>query len=95
MTTKIEIFQNGVDCGYLNDQRWWFNSSFKDGFSYFDLNGFYSDGYFKQDHVGEDVINAYVTGIIETYDKFIGSPGTLHDILEIGSGGGLKQFQKI
>jgi SAM-dependent methyltransferase len=86
-TTKVEIFKDGTDQGYLGtNQLWWFDPSFEHSFSIFDLDGFYADSYFKDDHVGPEVVKNYPSAVIEWGRIILGRD--VKSILEVGCGGG-------
>ena len=47
---EINVFDMD-SIGYLGDnQRWWFDTEHPDSFEYFDLNAFYPDKYFEENH---------------------------------------------
>jgi len=91
---KIEIFKNGEDTGYLgNNQKWWFDESFKDSYEIFDLDGFYSEIYFSHDHVNEDHVDNYFLHISNYVKNITGNE--LSSVMEAGCAGGwfTKKFQ--
>ena len=84
---KVDIFKNGVDCGYLgNNQKWWFDENFENSFELFDLDGFYSEDYFKNDHVRAETVNNYVFYVKHFYKKLLNKD--LESVFEAGAGGG-------
>ncbi|MBT5873253.1 MAG: methyltransferase domain-containing protein [Candidatus Latescibacteria bacterium] len=86
-TTKVEIFKEDTDHGFLGaNQNWWFDPSFEHAFSIFDLDGFYPDQYFEADHVNSEVVNNYVTAVLNLGQMILEREVT--SILEVGSGGG-------
>jgi hypothetical protein len=86
-TRRVEIFASGTDQGWLGaKQQWWFDSSFRDAFSIFDLDGFYDDPYFEKDHVPAEVVVRYVDYVLGYGERFLGRP--VRSVLELGSGGG-------
>jgi hypothetical protein len=86
-TTKVEVYKSGKDEGYLGtNQHWWFDPTFENAFSIFDIDSFYPDEYFKNDHVGSYVIRNYITAVLEYGQLFLGRD--VKTIIEFGSGGG-------
>ncbi|MGA3068272.1 MAG: class I SAM-dependent methyltransferase [Tepidisphaeraceae bacterium] len=87
-TTPIKVFDSsGAHVGYLrNRQYWWFELQFPHSFELFDLDPFYEDIYFENDHVFPDVIKQYVDSVLDYGRRLTGRPVT--SVLEVGSGGG-------
>jgi cyclopropane fatty-acyl-phospholipid synthase-like methyltransferase len=85
---KVEIFnKDGVDTGWIgNNQRWWFDINHTDSFELFDLDSFYSDVYFKNDHISNQAVYNYVYYITEYYKQLTGKP--ISSVLEAGCAGG-------
>lgn len=84
---KVEIFKEGKDIGDIGlNQTWWFDLNFIDSFEIFDIDSFYSDTYFKRDHVSNDIVNNYVKYVKEYFKKITNNE--LTNVLEIGCGGG-------
>jgi hypothetical protein len=82
-TSKVTIYEGTEDRGWLGgNQRWWFDPGFEHSFTYFDLDGFYDDTYYKHDHVPPHVVDAYVTQVLEHGQKILGRP--VRSILELG-----------
>jgi len=87
MTSKVDIYKDGKDTGYLgNNQSWWFDSNFEHSFEIFDLDSFYADQYFSSDHVGEETVKNYVEAVLECGRRYLGRP--VKSIAEFGCGGG-------
>ena len=86
-TTAVRVYQEGTDVGYLrNEQRWWFNHSFEHSFTIFDLDSFYQEDYFREDHVDSQVVTNYVEAVL-TYGRML-LGRNVRSVLEIGAGGG-------
>jgi hypothetical protein len=86
-TTKINIFEGNKDAGWLGEkENWWFDLSFPHSYSIFDLDSFYEENYFKRDHVGSQVVQKYVTHVLEYGRRILGRD--VHSVLELGCGGG-------
>ena len=86
-TDKIQTYNNGVDVGYLGDnQTWWFDPSFEHSFTIFDLDTFYPDAYFENDHVGVETVQNYVNYVLEYGRLLLGRD--VQSVLEIGCAGG-------
>lgn len=86
MKSKI-IFQNGIDTGYINNnQKWWFDENHPDCFELFDLDSFYSEEYFSNDHVPKNIVDNYFNHITEYYTKITGKQ--LKTVFEAGCAGG-------
>jgi SAM-dependent methyltransferase len=86
-TTRVDVFGDGADRGYLGgNQQWWFDPSFPDAFSVFDLDAFYEDTYFGADHVPPETVTRYVDHVLDYGRRFLGRP--VESVLELGSGGG-------
>jgi hypothetical protein len=84
---KIEIFKNGEDNGYLgSNDNWWFDKNHADSFELFDLDGFYSEDYFKEDHIKGDMVCNYVNTIKNYYCDI--TKKELKSVLEAGCAGG-------
>jgi hypothetical protein len=84
----IKIFdENEQDTGYLgNNQKWWFDSSHPDSFELFDLDSFYSEVYFRNDHVNSNVVSNYVKFIKQYYKHLTNKD--LISVFEAGCAGG-------
>jgi cyclopropane fatty-acyl-phospholipid synthase-like methyltransferase len=85
-TCNVKVFDAEVDKGWLKSQNWWFDQSFPHSFSIFDLDGFYEETYFKQDHVSPQIVRRYVTHVLEYGRKVLGRE--VRSVLELGCGGG-------
>jgi hypothetical protein len=85
---KVQAFdEQGTDVGYLdNNQKWWFDSEYPNSFELFDLDSFYSEHYFKEDHVTPHVVANYVELVQSTYRRITHSD--LSSVLEAGCAGG-------
>jgi len=79
-----EIFVDGKDNGYVNDQNWWYKGD--NAFRIADLDNDYPEIYFKDDHVSEKVVQAYCNYVQEYFYKIAGRK--LDSIIEFGSAGG-------
>jgi len=92
----VEIFdEKGQDNGWIgNNQFWWFDINYKDSFELFDLDSFYSETYFSNDHVGDNAIKNYVSYVKEYYKHLTGKE--LSSVFEAGCAGGwfTKEFIK-
>src|ERR1700722_4845508 len=80
--------KSGSDVGYLprDKPNWWFDISFPHSFEFFNLDSFYEDVYFKDDHVNEQVTRLYVDSVLHYGKLFHNSPVT--SVFEAGCGGG-------
>ncbi len=86
-TSKVTVFQDNQDTGWLgSNQSWWFDPEFEHSFSIFDLDAFYEDNYFKNDHVNPQVVKRYVSHVLDYGQKMLGRE--VRSILELGCGGG-------
>lgn len=87
-TASVKVYNDqGSDTGYLqNRQNWWFDPRFPHAFELFDLDSFYEDNYFKEDHVDSRVVKRYVDSVLHYGQQMIQAPVT--SVLEAGSGGG-------
>lgn len=81
-----EIFVDGKDTGYRKDSRWWWDESSPDGFRIANPNEDYPKEYFKEDHVGAEVVKNYCNAVIRGYELLAGE--MLDTVIEFGSGGG-------
>lgn len=81
--------ESGKDLGYIESHRcskWWFDPNYKDSFEIFELDGFYENNYFKNDHVGGGGIKKYVEYVKSYYTQLTQQP--LKSVLEAGCAGG-------
>jgi SAM-dependent methyltransferase len=86
-TSKVTVFEGNKDSGWLGaNQNWWFDQSFPHSYSVFDLNSFYEENYFKQDHVPPQVVKRYVNHVLDYARRFLGRE--VRSVLELGCGGG-------
>lgn len=87
-TASVKVYNDqGSDTGYLqNRQNWWFDPRFPHAFELFDLDSFYEDNYFREDHVDSRVVKRYVDSVLHYGQQMIQAPVT--SVLETGSGGG-------
>jgi SAM-dependent methyltransferase len=87
-TVSVKVYsEHGSDIGYLqNRQNWWFDPRFPHSFELFDLDSFYEDNYFRDDHVGPQVVARYVDAVLHYAEQIIQRPVT--SVLEAGCGGG-------
>ena len=85
---KVRIFDElGTYRGYLqNQQNWWFEPGFPHAFELFDLDSFYEENYFKNDHVWADTVKRYADAVLTYGQQLIRAP--VLSILEAGCGGG-------
>lgn len=85
---KVQIFnENGEDTGYLgNNQAWWFDPNYVNSFDLFDLDSFYDEHYFKEDHVSQHIVRNYVELVRAVYRDVTQSE--LGSVLEAGCAGG-------
>lgn len=83
----IDIYSRD-DMGYIGDnQRWWFDENHPDCFSIFNLDSFYPDKYFADDHSMSDKdIHNYCYEISRIYKLLTNK--NLQSIFEAGCGGG-------
>lgn len=80
------IYENGVDKGYRDDPNWWSNPSHPDAFRIAKLDEDYPAEYFKEDHVSQEVVEAYCNCVKNYYENLTGN--NLNSIVEFGAGGG-------
>lgn len=86
-TSKVSVFEDNKDTGWLGaNQNWWFDLSFPHSYSIFDLDSFYEENYFKQDHVIPQVVQRYVTHVLDYGGRILGRD--VRSVLELGCGGG-------
>jgi len=84
---KVEIFRDGEDSGYLGRNRnWWYDPDFEHAFEIFDLDGFYTDEYYAQDHVEESAVANYADHVLHYARLMLGRDAA--SVLEIGCAGG-------
>lgn len=91
------MFNNGVDQGYRDNPRWWFEGP--DAFRIADLDKDYPAEYFEVAGVPKDVIENYVHHVTTYYRRLTGrgtKPAPYRGIIEFGAGGGwfTKEFKK-
>jgi len=87
-TTEVRVLdERGTDRGYLQArQNWWFDPSFPHAFEIFNLDAFYEESYYEQDHVAQETVCAYVDAILEYGQRLLGRP--VRSVLECGCAGG-------
>lgn len=87
-TSRVAVYDDsGADIGYLQyRQNWWFDPEFPHSFELFDLDSFYEDQYFREDHVGPQVVERYVSAVMDYGKRLTRAPVT--SVLEVGCGGG-------
>jgi SAM-dependent methyltransferase len=86
-TSKISVFENGGDKGWLGQgTNWWFNPNFPHAYQIFNLDSFYQNDYFKNDHVDHAIVTKYADYILEYGRELSGR--NVKTILEVGCGGG-------
>jgi len=94
---KVNPYQNGQDCGYLNDNsHWWFNSANKLAYSIFDTNAVYPDEYYANNHnIDKGAIANYAILAFDLYKQIKGGEPT--SILDAGCAGGwfVKEFERL
>ncbi|MEO2006817.1 MAG: class I SAM-dependent methyltransferase, partial [Candidatus Poribacteria bacterium] len=78
--------------GYLphSTHNWWFDADEADAFEMFDLDGFYSNRYYRADHVHRLVVEVIVTALLAVVRDTLGRD--VHSVLDLGCGAG--QFTK-
>jgi len=85
--TKCTCFTTDIEQGYLgNNQKWWFNQNIPGAYNIFNLDNFYPQAYFKEDHVNANEIRNYVNAIKKYYKIITGK--NLTKVLEAGSAAG-------
>lgn len=95
-TKKVSLLQdNGEYNGWVEktSSTWWLDEEVKHSFTFYNLDTFYNEDYFKNDHVNDDIVNNYVNYISHFYKKITNK--NLNTVLEIGTAGGwfTKKFQ--
>lgn len=90
----LKLYQSGQYVGYLfnQDNLWWLRPNVEHSFKLFNLDEFYNQDYFKNDHVPDFVAHNYYLYVTNIYRQITGNK--LSNLLEIGSAGGwfTKQF---
>lgn len=81
-----DVFIDGKDVGYREDQNWWSNPNNPEAFRIADLNEDYPTEYFEKDHVSEKTVENYCNAVIRQYELF--TRHRVMSILEFGCGGG-------
>jgi hypothetical protein len=71
---------------YFSSTYWWFDLNNKDSFSFFNLDSFYDDQYFKNDHLGEDIIEGMIYLMNQIHLRLTNKE--LESVIELGCGGG-------
>jgi predicted TPR repeat methyltransferase len=89
-----EIFKDGIDTGYRENQNWWQDSNSPERFRIAKLHEDYPEVYFKEDHVSHSVVQQYCNHVAIQYE--IIAKKRLNTIIEFGCGGGWfsKEFDK-
>ena len=86
---KTIVRDTTLDSVYVKNAespRWWLDERLENSFEYFDLNGFYNEDYFNQDHVEDVIANNYVLYVLHYFKEISGKD--LKSVLEMGSAGG-------
>lgn len=87
MKKVLTFDENGKDIGYLgSNQKWWFDSDHPDSFELFDLDSFYDEHYFKEDHVSSYIVTNYVQLVRLVYENM--TRRKLASVFEAGCAGG-------
>jgi len=87
MPSEVEVFEGGEDRGYLGERgNWWFDPDFEHSYEIFDLDSFYQDDYFSDDHADASTREAYAQLSISSAEQVLSRP--VSEVLELGSGGG-------
>ena len=87
-TKRVDVFdEQGRDHGYIGDiEHWWFDPAFPHAFTIFDLDGFYGDPYFKQDHIQPGTATTYADHVLTYGEQLLGEP--VGSLLELGAATG-------
>lgn len=86
-TSKAQIYSKGKVKGYLGyGTNWWFNPNIKNSFTLFDLDSFYPEKYFKDDHVNNSIVKKYADYVLNYGKDILGR--NIKTILELGCGAG-------
>lgn len=80
----IDVFKNGVDVGYRDNQNWWNDGP--ESFRIAKLDEDYPAEYFATDHVSGKTVSNYCNNVIRGFEMMAGR--RLKSIIEFGSGGG-------
>lgn len=90
MNTKV-VSNNDI---YYPDKLWWFKQENEDSFSIFNLESLYDERYFRDEHMGPNIVNRMITMSESLYHQLTGRK--LNSVLEVGCGGGwiTKIFQE-
>lgn len=96
-TKKVTLLQeNGEYNGWVEKTTsvWWLDEEVKHSFTFYNLDSFYNEDYFKNDHVKDEIINNYVNYVSYFFKKITNKD--LKSVLEIGTAGGwfTKKFQE-
>jgi len=88
----MEVYKDGVDQGWLEDQNWWLNPDNPNSFLIQKAEDNYPEEYFAKDHVSEETVNNLFRYVCEYYYRLTNNP--LKTVVEFGCGGGwfLKKF---
>jgi SAM-dependent methyltransferase len=87
MSSEVEIFEDGQDKGFIGEKgNWWFDSNFEHSFEIFNLDAFYQEDYFSEDHVDSEAVKKYVDYTLKYGEKVLNKP--VNSVLELGCGGG-------
>ena len=91
----MDVFKNGIDEGWLDDQNWWLNPDHPYAFLIQKTEDNYPNQYFKHDHVSPIVAKIFCQYVDEYYKKIMKKD--LVSVVELGCGGGwfLKEFMEI
>ena len=92
ITYHTEGFNGYIKDGNLvigpetNSPKWRLDEDCEESFQFIDLDGFYNEDYFKDDHVPDFIANNYVLYVLHYFKEISGKD--LKSVLEIGSAGG-------
>lgn len=65
---------------------WWLDETVNHSFTFYNLDSFYNDVYYKNDHVQGEVVNTYVNYVSYFFEKV--TKRKLKSVLEMGTAGG-------
>ncbi|MEI7814130.1 MAG: class I SAM-dependent methyltransferase [Coriobacteriia bacterium] len=84
----VEVYESGSDHGWLGHRNynWWFDSSEAHAFEIYDLDAFYPEDYYADDHVQPTIVGCVVDCVLAVGESVIGRP--VSSVLELGCAGG-------
>ncbi len=86
-TANVKIYSKGKVLGFLGyGTNWWFNPSIENSFTIFNLDSFYPDKYFQEDHVDNKIVKKYVDYVLSYGKQILGRD--IKTVLELGCGAG-------